>query len=182
MSATPTPYDFRERRRISPAAIRVLERWMADATSLGNDMFQQLCGCGELRSPTVSTADSRSHVGELPDPGYGFEVHVGSERATSLVALSQSLALELVARTLGGREPGTPPVADRDLSRAELAVLEMVLQQLLPASCKPGQPMHLPSSCSLRSLSVPADRDCWGMPSPRLSAIGLSRSTTFRLP
>ena len=133
MSATPTPYDFRERRRISPAAIRVLERWMTDATTLGNDVLRQLCGGGELRSPTVATADSRSHVGELSDPGFGFEVHVGSERATSLVALSQTLALELVSRILGGREPGTPPEAHRDLSRAELAVLEMMLQQLLPA-------------------------------------------------
>ena len=133
MSTTPTPYDFRERRRISPTAIRVLERWMTDATTLGNDVLRQLCGGGELRSPTVATADSRTHVGELSDPGFGVEVHVGSERATSLVALSQALALELVSRTLGGREPGSPPDADRDLSRAELAVLDMLLQQLLPA-------------------------------------------------
>lgn len=133
MSTTPTRYDFRERRRISPAAIRVLERWMTDATMLGNDVLRQLCGGGELRAPTIATADSRSHVGELPEPGLGFEVHFGSERATSLVALSQSLALELVDRILGGRTPGTPPEANRDLSRAELAVLEMMLQQLLPA-------------------------------------------------
>ena len=133
MNATPPRYDFRERRRISPTAIRVLERWMTDATTLGNDVLRQLCGGGELRSPTVKTADSRSHVGELPDPGFGFEVHFGPERATSLVALSQALALEIVARTLGGQAPGTPPEADRALSRAELAVLEMMLQQLLPA-------------------------------------------------
>ena len=106
---------------------------MTDATTLGNDVLRQLCGGGELRSPTVATADSRTHVGELSDPGLGVEVHFGSERATSLVALSQTLALELVSRTLGGREPGTPPEAHRDLSRAELAVLEMMLQQLLPA-------------------------------------------------
>ncbi len=133
MSTTPLPYDFRERRRISPAAIRVLERWMADATTLGNDVLKQLCGGGELRSPTVTTADSRSHVGELADPGFGVEVHFGSEQATSLVALPQTLASELVGRTLGVRETGTPTEADRDLSRAELAILEMVLQQLLPA-------------------------------------------------
>ncbi len=133
MSATPLPYDFRERRRISPAAIRVLERWMTDAMTLGNDVLRQLCVGGELRSPTVATADSRTHVGELSDPGFGFEVHVGSERATSLVALSQTLALELVGHTLGSREPGTPLEDNRDLSRAELAILEMMLQQLLPA-------------------------------------------------
>lgn len=133
MSTTPTPYDFRERRKISPAAIRVLERWMSDATTHGNDLLRQLCGSGELRAPTLATADSRSHVGELPEPGFGFEVHLGAERDISLVALSQSLALELVGRILGGREPGASPEADRELSRAELAVLEMMLQQLLPA-------------------------------------------------
>lgn len=106
---------------------------MTDATTLGNDVLRQHCGGGELRSPTVTTADSRSHVGELSDPGFGFVVHVGSERATSLVAISQSLALELVGRILGGRQPETAPEAGRDLSRAELAVLEMMLQQLLPA-------------------------------------------------
>jgi flagellar motor switch protein FliM len=133
MSANPPRYDFRERRLISPTAIRVLERWMADAMTLGNDVLRQHCGGGVLHSPTITTADSRSHVSELPEPGFGFEVHFGSERATSLVAISQSLALELVVRILGGREPGDSPEADRELSRAELAVLEMLLQQLLPA-------------------------------------------------
>lgn len=133
MSTNPTRYDFRERRRISPTAIRVLERWMTDAATLGHDVLGQLCGGGELRLPTVATSDSRAHIGDLPNPGVGFEVYVGTEQTPTLVALSQALALELVCRTLGSRTPGDAAETDRGLSRAELAVLEMLLQQLLPA-------------------------------------------------
>lgn len=151
MSTTPPRYDFRERRRISPPAIRVLERWMSDSTTLGNDVLRQHCGGGTLHSPTLATADSRSQVAELPDPGLGAEVHFGSERASTLVAISQSLALEIVGRILGGREPGTAREADRDLSRAELAVLEMLWQQLLPALVQ-AWPADTPPTVALTQI------------------------------
>lgn len=188
MSTSPHAYDFRERRLISPAAIRVLERWAADATTLANDVLRQHCGDGALCTPKITTADTRSHIGELPEPGFGVEVHFGPDRATSLVALSQSLALELVGRILGGRESTDSPEAVRELSRAELAILEMLLQQLLPAMVQAwpadappkvvlAQIFERPSRSRLMGHAQPTIKCDW-----TIELVGFSASLSWVLP
>ena len=126
---TITVHDFTKPPPLAPNLRAQLAQWLGRANALLVEMLAGMSVPVEVRFEDSSTLFPSESLSQWTDKAVAFQVSLVGADTPSLIALPNPLVQDLVNRILGD-QPTTQPV-ERDLTPAELAIAELLVETVL---------------------------------------------------
>lgn len=122
-------HDFTRPPRLHPDHQAKLTQWVRQASSLLAEVFAGLSLPVKVAFESCTTEWSHDSLKDWPDSTLAFQVTLAGCEASSILAISNPLAVSMIGSLLG--DPPTELPAERDLSAAEASVGEFLINTIL---------------------------------------------------
>jgi flagellar motor switch protein FliM len=122
----PRPFDFRKPCRLAINVERHLASWQEQICSFAVERWKELLPC-DVKWNATPPETAHLNETETPPSSIGQLIHVGQQKATTLLLMPRLLANSTVNGMMG-QTNDDGPTEDRGLTTLELSVFEVAMQ------------------------------------------------------